>query len=229
MKRITKFDYHVLITGFFNAGKTTLIHSLDPGAISIEKALSDFTKKKLNIESHSQKTHTTTGFDRGCLFWLRNSQEGNGILMSYEEYKRDHEEFKDWIVKFVELKGVPGQAQFKIVRKLLSKGAEGVVFLFDGADLTNIGNGLAILEETRVYMPNQPMVIVANKKDHANYYGAETVSSMTGESDIYEASALENIGIKDAIINLLKTIEQGKGITVPIENCAVITGDGLSV
>ena len=229
MKRKIKFDYHILITGFFNAGKTTLIHSLDPKAISIEKALSDITRKKLNIESHSQKTHTTTGFDRGCLYWVRNSKEGHGILMSLEEYERDHEEFKDWIVKFVELKGVPGQSQFKIVRKLLSKGAEGVVFLFDGADLTNIGNGMAILEETRVYMPKQPMVIVANKKDHANYYGAECVSSMTGEPDIYEASALENIGIKDAIINLLKTIERLNSINVSMNSSINTTGDGLSV
>ena len=221
LKHKIKFDYHILITGFFNAGKTTLIHSMDPDAISIEKPLSEFTKKKLNIDSHSQKTHTTTGFDRGCLYWLRNTKEGSGILMSYSEYQRDKEEFKDWLVKFVELKGVPGQSQFKIVRKLLSKGTDGTVFLFDGADLSNIGNGVAILEETRVYMPNKPLVIVANKKDHSNYYGAETVCAMTGEPNIYEASALENIGVKDAIIKLLKTIENITTMAMSIKTLAL--------
>lgn len=148
--------------------------------------------------------------------------------MSNKDYERDQDEFKDWIIKFVELKGVPGQSQFKIVRKLLSDGSDGVVFLFDGVDLTNIGNGMAILEETRTYMNSNPMVIVANKNDHPNFYGSEIISSMIGESDIYEASALKNIGIKDAIIDLLKTIEQ-KHITFESGQLTTSVGDGMNV
>jgi signal recognition particle receptor subunit beta len=106
----------------------------------------------------------------------------------------------------IELKGSPGQTQFKTVRKILAKGCDGVIMLIDGCDLANIGNALVILEETKVnFGLNIPLRIIANKSDRDDFFGGEMISDMIGEI-VYEGSAKDNIGIKDAIIEVLKSI-----------------------
>ncbi|MHA2289862.1 MAG: GTPase domain-containing protein, partial [Promethearchaeota archaeon] len=96
--------------------------------------------------------------------------------------------------------------QFKTVRKILAKGCDGVLMLIDGCDLANIGNALVILEETRVnFGQNIPLRIIANKSDREDFHGGEMISNMIGDK-VYEGSAKENIGIKDAIIEVLKSI-----------------------
>ncbi|MHA1785005.1 MAG: hypothetical protein ACTSVE_07375, partial [Candidatus Helarchaeota archaeon] len=76
----------IFVTGFFNSGKSTLIHSLDSKALHMEK--------KLMKPFNSEKTHTTTGFDLGHLVWVRPNlkPETEGLLMSLEEYKREEKE-----------------------------------------------------------------------------------------------------------------------------------------
>ncbi|MGQ4876924.1 MAG: hypothetical protein ACP6IY_22900, partial [Promethearchaeia archaeon] len=102
--------------------------------------------------------------------------------------------------------GCPGQMQFASVRKILSKGSDGVLFLIDGSDLGNIGNALVILEETKSYFSNKiPMRIIANKSDKKDFIGAEMISNYVGEQ-VFEGSGKYNIGIKNAIIHLLKQI-----------------------
>lgn len=194
----------IFVTGFFNSGKTTLIHSLDDKAISVEK--------KLNVPFNEEKTTTTTGFDLARLIWARpNLNPGiEGLIMSKTEYLRDREEYPGWHIKNVELKGCPGQMQFSAVRKILAKGNDGVVFLIDGCDLASIGNALVILEETKAILGHEiPMRIIANKSDRDDYCGVEMISNMIGE-DIYKGSAKCNVGIKDAIIQVLKRIENSE-------------------
>ncbi|MFX0177853.1 MAG: GTP-binding protein [Candidatus Hodarchaeota archaeon] len=206
----------IFVTGFFNAGKTTLIHKLDDKAISVEK--------ELNIPYHEDKTHTTTGFDLARLKWARPNLnfETNGVIMSKTEYLRDKDEYSGWHIMELELKGCPGQMQFTAVRKILAKGSDGVILLIDGCDLTNIGNALVILEETRACLGyNIPMKIIANKSDREDYNDSEMIKNLIGE-EVYEGSAKYNIGIKDAIIDVLKIIINGnnesntskKGVTV---------------
>ena len=209
MIKINKFDYRILISGFFNAGKTTLIHKLDPNAISIEKRLSQDIIEKIKQEFGYDKEYTTTGFDRGIVCWVRPDMDinTNGYILSLDEYSAAIEFYKDWIVKFVELKGVPGQIHFKVVREMLSKDMDGAIFLVDGCDLANISNALAIYEETRFYLTEErPIVIVANKCDHEKFQGVEYISMIFGQ-EVYQASALYNIGIKEALIDVLKRVE----------------------
>ncbi|MFX0017490.1 MAG: hypothetical protein ACFFAK_08165 [Promethearchaeota archaeon] len=190
----------IFVTGFFNAGKTTLIHTLDDKAISVETKLAE--------EYEPGKTHTTTGFDLGRLVWARPNlnKETEGVIMSKVEYLRDKNEYIGWHVLDFEIKGSPGQIQFKTVRKVLAKGSDGVLMLIDGCDLGNIGNAMAILEEVRISLEkNIPLKIIANKSDREDYNGGELISTMIGEN-VYEGSAKNNIGIKDAIIEILKTI-----------------------
>ncbi|MBD3253803.1 MAG: hypothetical protein GF383_01855 [Candidatus Lokiarchaeota archaeon] len=206
----------IFVTGFFNAGKTTMIHTLDDKAISVET--------KLAKEFEPGKTHTTTGFDLGRMVWARPNLEPNtvGVIMSKTEYLRDKNEYQGWHTVNLELKGSPGQTQFKAVRRILAKGSDGVVMLIDGCDLANIGNALVIIEEVRVALGNEvPMRIIANKSDRDDFHGEEMISDMVGEK-VYAGSAKDNIGIKDAIIEVLKVIKnnskninnaEGKAIT----------------
>ncbi|MEJ2252502.1 MAG: hypothetical protein P8Y97_22935 [Candidatus Lokiarchaeota archaeon] len=155
-----------------------------------------------------KKTSTTTGFDLGRLVWVRpNLKPGtNGVIMSKDEYINDKEEYPEWYPTYVELKGSPGQMQFSAVRKILSKGSDGVIFLIDGCDLENIGNALVVLEEIKVVLgENVPMRIIANKSDREDFNGCEMISNMIG-TKVYEGSGKYNIGVKDAIIEVLKLI-----------------------
>ena len=129
--------------------------------------------------------------------------------MSKTEYLREKDEYSGWHIKYVELKGSPGQTQFSAVRKILAKGSDGVIFLIDGSDLGNIGNGLVVLEEIKsVLGQSVPLRIIANKSDRSDYHGCEMISNMLGEQ-VFEGSGKFNIGIKDAIIQVLKTISNG--------------------
>ncbi len=190
----------IFVTGFFNSGKTTLIHTLDDKAISVEK--------KLAQAYDNEKTHTTTGFDLARLVWTRPNLDfkTNGVIMNKTEYLRDKDEYSGWHTTNLELKGCPGQMQFSAVRKILAKGNDGVILLIDGCDLVNIGNGLVILEETRVVLgQNIPIKIMANKSDREDFCGQEMISNMIGEP-VYEGSAKHNIGMKDAIIQVCKMV-----------------------
>ncbi len=160
---------------------------------------------------NEEKTTTTTGFDLGRLVWARPNLniETAGVVMSKTEYLRDKDEYSGWHTKYVELKGSPGQMQFSAVRKILAKGSDGVIFLIDGCDLGNIGNALVVLEEIKAVLgPNIPMKLIANKSDRDDYHGSEMISNMIGTA-VYEGSGMYNIGIKDAIIEVLKFILNG--------------------
>jgi len=209
----------IFITGFFNSGKTTLIHTLDERAISVEK--------KLAKAYDGEKTHTTTGFDLGRLVWTRPNLDfkTDGVIMNKTEYLRDKNEYLGWHAINLELKGCPGQMQFSAVRKILAKGNDGVILLIDGCDLVNIGNSLVILEETRAVLgQNIPIKIMANKSDREDFCGQEMISNMIGEP-VYEGSAKCNIGIKDTIIQVCKMIVNGTNEN-SITNTGVIVENG---
>jgi len=209
----------IFVTGFFNSGKSTLVHTIDDKALHIEK--------KLSKAYDEEKTHTTTGFDLGRLIWARPNlnYETEGVLMSKTEYLRDKNEYSGWHIINVELKGSPGQVQFSDVRKILVKRSDGVIFLIDGCDLVNIGNALVVLEETKASVGHDiPMRIIANKSDRDDYHGCEMISNMIG-AQVYEGAGKYNIGIKDAIIQILKIILYGKNKSkISEKEAAVIDG-----
>ncbi len=206
----------IFVTGFFNSGKTTLIHTLDDKAISVEK--------KLAKAYDGEKTHTTTGFDLARLVWTRPNLDfkTDGVIMSKTEYLRDKDEYSGWHAINLELKGCPGQMQFSAVRKILARGNDGVILLIDGCDLVNIGNGLVILEETRIVLGQGiPIKIIANKSDREDYCGREMISNMIGEQ-VYKGSAKTNVGIKDAIIQVCKIIINGTNENSIINKEAIV-------
>ena len=123
--KISEKGIKIFVTGFFNSGKSTLVHTLDEKAIHVEK--------KLSKAYNEEKTSTTTGFDLGRLVWARPNlnYETEGVIMSKTEYLREKDEYSGWHIKYIELKGSPGQTQFSAVRKILATGSDGVIFLID--------------------------------------------------------------------------------------------------
>ena len=190
----------LLVSGYFNSGKSTLIQTMDETAINIEKNLSD--------AQNDEKTTTTTGFDLGTIIWARPDLEEktDGVLMSEAEYQSKKDEFVEWNLKNIELKGCPGKAHFSIVREILSIGSVGVIFLIDGCDKSNIDNALIVLEETKEALGDSiPLIIIANKSDREDYLGAEKISELIREK-VFEGSGKTKEGIDDAIIHASKLI-----------------------
>ena len=210
----------IFVTGFFNSGKSTLVHTLDDKSIHVEKELNKMYEKG--------KTHTTTGFDLGRLMWVRPNlnMETVGLLMNKTEYFKEKDDYAGWHTLDLELKGCPGQMQFSAVRKILAKGSDGTIFLIDGCDLVNIGNALVILEETKANLGQDiPMRIIANKSDREDFNGSEMISNMVGEQ-VYEGSAKCNVGIKDAIIHVCKIILYGNNNNNNVAEKEVAVEDG---
>ncbi|MFX1276700.1 MAG: GTP-binding protein [Promethearchaeota archaeon] len=190
----------ILITGYFNSGKTTLIQSLDNDAIIIEK--------KLIHAVSEEKTETTTGFDLGRLIWIRRDLEKEtiGEIFNESEYESKKEDYIGWFKKDIELKGVPGKTQFSVIREILSKGCDGVIFLIDGCDLESLSGAKEALDETKAFIEKKiPIIIIANKSDKDDFQGCEKISELIDEK-VFEGSGKTKQGIKELIIHLSKLI-----------------------
>ena len=83
-KKLKSYDYKVYVTGPFQAGKTTLIHTLDPKAISIERDMKE--------EYRGEKSTTTTGFDLGRVVWVRKERSFMGLIVPKSEFTQESSE-----------------------------------------------------------------------------------------------------------------------------------------
>ena len=183
MKRIK-----IYITGPYGAGKTTLVHRLAPNATSIEHYYRD---------GHS----TTVGFDLGRIYW--NAEKNILLKKLPEDMKNDESTYE------VILVGTPGQTRFAPVREALAKGCKGVLFVIDSTNLGQVGVALALYEEIKSYFKTSiPMIILANKQDLDNAADAETIAKLLKIDNvkIIEGSALREINVDKAILELLNTI-----------------------
>ncbi len=68
----------------------------------------------------------------------------------------------------IHLFGTPGLRHFKILRQVLSKGADGVLFLVDSQDKNSDGEAKAIWREVEEFLPGVPITVAANKQDLPN-------------------------------------------------------------
>ncbi len=187
------------MTGPFQAGKTTLIHSLDPKAISIERDMKE--------EYRGEKSTTTTGFDLGRVVWVRKESGFMGLIVPKDEYTREVSEYEGWIAKEIELRGVPGQLHFKFVRDTMRSNSDGVLMIVDSSDPGMIGDASAILAETQTAFGDIPIVSIANKQDRHDSVSPEDVANWLGVSESIGMSAQNRESSKDALILLLRRIE----------------------
>lgn len=192
------YDYKIYVAGYFQAGKTTLIHSLDNKAFSIDKPLKGLYR--------GEESSTTVGFDLGTILWCRPNMGSSGVITNLEDYNENPEDYKDMIINRIELKGGPGQLHFKPVREHVIKDSQGILFVIDSSDINVIGNAITLLAESRVLLGfDIPIIIIANKQDLADANPPDMVSNILGETT-YGASAKENFGVKEALISLLNKI-----------------------
>ena len=200
IKKLKSYDFKVYVTGPFQAGKTTLIHSLDPKAISIERDMKE--------EYRGEKSTTTTGFDLGRVIWVRKESGFMGLIVPKDEYIREVSEYEGWIAKEIELRGVPGQLHFKFVRDTMRSNSDGVLMIVDSSDPGMIGDASAILAETQTAFGNIPIVSVANKQDRHDSVSPEDVANWLGVPETIGMSAQNRESSKDALILLLRLIEK---------------------
>ena len=199
IRNLKSYDYKVYVTGPFQAGKTTLIHTLDPDSISVEREMRE--------EYRGEKSTTTTGFDLGRAVWVRQELNHMGLIVPKNEYVREIEEYNGWIAKEIELRGVPGQLHFKFVRDTMRANTDGVLMIVDSSDPGMIGDACAILAETQAAFGTMPIVTIANKQDRADAVPPEDVATWLGVSDAKGMSARNRESAKDALILLLRIVE----------------------
>lgn len=104
--------------------------------------------------------------------------------------------------------GTPGLARFDIIRRIVSKGADAVVFLIDSADELMDYRVKYLYEEIAGYLSPKkvPYIFVANKQDLPNARSAEklkTFFKFIGDEPLYSISALD---FEDVIRVLMKVI-----------------------
>ncbi len=199
LTQLKSYDFKVYVTGPFQAGKTTLIHTLDPGAISIERDMKE--------EYRGEKSTTTTGFDLGRVMWARKEKQHQGLIVPKTEYEKEVLDYEGWIIKEIELRGVPGQLQFKFVRDTMRRNTDGVLLIVDSSDYGMIGDACAILAESVGAFPDIPIAVIANKQDRDDAADPADVATWLGVSDASGASAKDFESAKDSLTRLLKKIE----------------------
>lgn len=187
------------MTGPFQAGKTTLIHTLDPDAISIERDMKE--------EYRGEKGTTTTGFDLGRVVWVRKEQDHFGLVVPKNEFEKEKTEYEGWITKEIEIRGVPGQIHFKFVRDTMRTNTDGVLMIVDSSDYSMIGEASAILAETQSAFGKMPLSIIANKQDRHDAASPDEVASWIGVIETHGISAKDRENSKDALVHLLKELE----------------------
>ncbi|MFX0209365.1 MAG: GTP-binding protein, partial [Candidatus Hodarchaeota archaeon] len=61
--------------------------------------------------------------------------------------------------------GTPGLQRFEIIRKILSKGADGILFIVDSVNVASFEEAKKLLKEVYDFLPGVPIVLCANKQD----------------------------------------------------------------
>ncbi len=199
IRKLKSYDYKVYVTGPFQAGKTTMIHTLDPNAMSVEREMKD--------DYRGERSSTTTGFDLGRVIWARKSIDNMGLIIPKKEFEKETQEYEGWMTKEIELRGVPGQLHFKFVRDTMRSNSDGVLLVVDSSDPAMIGDACAILTETIAAFGEIPIVSIANKQDREDCVHPLQVAAWLGVEQAVGMSARQSESCKDALILLLRIIE----------------------
>lgn len=197
MARYKPYDYKAFVTGPYQSGKTHLIHSLDPEAISIDRPI---TKPKCGTVGT-----TTTCFDLGRIVWLRNgSQE---MIMPKNTYLTRKDEFRNWLVREIELRGVPGSLPFKPVRDVMRPNSDVVIMVVDASDRTMISEARQILAETREAHASTPIEVIASKQDVCGAASPQEVANWLGVAGATGLVSTDGDQCAKVLMQALKRLE----------------------
>ncbi len=73
--------------------------------------------------------------------------------------------------------GTPGLQRFEIIRKILSKGADGILFVVDSVNVASFDEAKKLLNEIDEILPGIPIVLCANKQDILGAKSPEEVAN----------------------------------------------------
>ncbi len=181
-------EIKIYVAGPHKAGKTTVIHYLDPDAITIDYSGSGGS--------------TTVGFDYGIVYWIPKKKK----IIPLEEYRRKKEKYSDQDIWKVVLVGTPGQERFAPVRESLVRGCSAIVYVVDSADFDE--RALRILQEIGTYFDEgTPMVVLANKQDlRGALKGREVIMKLGINAPVFETIAIKGKKVKEALLTLLEIV-----------------------
>lgn len=163
----------ILVTGPFNAGKTTLIKTLCGKILQTDKQL----------RSKTLKETTTVALDFGIL-------------------KLNKERIR--------LFGTPGQRRFSFMWKILASGMDGYILMVDAQDWWSVKEAAYIYRFFKIWFPNTPHVISANKVDGEKVLSENTIREaldVPPDVPICPTVALDHssaLNLVNLLLNLIK-------------------------
>ncbi len=185
-------EIKIYVAGPHKAGKTTVIHYLDPDAITIDYAGSGGS--------------TTVGFDYGIVYWIPKKNK----LIPMEEYRKKKGKFSDQDIWKIVLVGTPGQERFAPVRESLVRGCSAVIYVVDSADFDE--RALKIFQEIGTYFDEgTPLVVLANKQDlKGALKGREVIRRLGVDAPVFETIAIKGKKVKEALLALLEIVKKSR-------------------
>ena len=106
-------------------------------------------------------------FNSGKSSLIKKMSRGSSISLdkSGTTVSLDHATVKIYGI-MVHLFGTPGLERFEVIRKILSKGADGIIFVVDSINPASFNEARELWKGMREYLPRDiPAIIVANKQD----------------------------------------------------------------
>jgi len=76
--------------------------------------------------------------------------------------------------------GTPGLLRFRTMRKILSSGADGIIFVVDSVDPESDARAKLFFREVAFFLPGVPCVVAANKQDLENARPVDRLRSSMG-------------------------------------------------
>jgi len=106
--------------------------------------------------------------------------------------------------------GTPGLLRFSIMRRIVSTGSDGLIFIFDAAAPDKDDSAIVILNSIRkILPPNIPTVFLANKQDIDGARPPDVIRSQNylhKDNKIFPTSTQTGLNIKESITYLVNHI-----------------------
>lgn len=106
--------------------------------------------------------------------------------------------------------GTPGLLRFSVMRRIVTSGADGVIFIFDAAHPEKDDSAVVILNSIRKLLsPNIPIVFLANKQDIEGARSPEIIQAqnyLPKKNKIFPTSIETGLNIRESITSLVNVI-----------------------
>jgi len=106
--------------------------------------------------------------------------------------------------------GTPGLLRFSVMRKIVTSGSDGIIFIFDSVHPEKDDSAIVILNSVRKLLPaNTPVVFLANKQDVEGARTPEVIRQQNYLPDnckIFPTSTTTGLNIKESMTHLVNII-----------------------